>query len=119
MRTEFHLSGTERKPLVDAIAGCLNEKAEYLRTPSYAYRIGDFTVTRDGALEFSDFTDSEMVEAVYDAIEAAGITIPEADTAATAQIEAAEGTDAPAENGADTEAQEAAGADGAEAAGAD
>ncbi len=108
MRTEFHLRGTERKPLIDAIADCLNEKAEYLRTPSYAYRIGDFTVTRDGALEFDDRTDSETVEAVYDAIAAAGIAIPEADTAATVQNEAAEGIGAPAEDGADTAAQEAA-----------
>ena len=43
-----------------------------MRTPTYAYEIDYFTVTRDGTLEFSDCSDSEEVEAVLEALAAAG-----------------------------------------------
>jgi hypothetical protein len=43
-----------------------------MRTPTYAYEIDYFTVTRDGTLEFSDRSDSEEVEAVLEALAAAG-----------------------------------------------
>ena len=77
MKINFNLQGAEKKAFVKAIAEHLEEKAVYQGTPSCAYQIGDFTVTRDGALEFSDNSDSEIVESLLDAIEAAGFEFPE------------------------------------------
>lgn len=74
MTTNYNVTGAERKALVKAIADHLEEKAQYLGVPSCAYRIGDFTVTKDGTLEFDDRTDSEIVEGLYEAIAAAGFT---------------------------------------------
>ncbi len=47
-----------RKPLVKAISEFTGTKAVYMKTPTYAYRIGDFTVTREGNLEFEDSVDA-------------------------------------------------------------
>jgi len=46
---------TDRKALVKAIAEELHTEARYLRTPTYAYAVGDFTVDRDGNIIGEDF----------------------------------------------------------------
>ena len=47
---------TDRKALAKAIAEELHTEARYLRTPTYAYEIGDFTVDRYGNIIGDDFT---------------------------------------------------------------
>ena len=47
---------TDRKALAKAIAEELHTEARYLRTPTYAYEVGDFTVDRDGNIIGVDFT---------------------------------------------------------------
>lgn len=47
---------TDRKALVKAIAEELHTDARYLRTPTYAYEVGDFTVDRYGNIIGDDFT---------------------------------------------------------------
>ena len=76
MRTEFNVTGSERKRLVQTIAQSTGESASYKGAPSMAYEIGPFTVDRDGTLEFSDNTDSEVVEKLYEDIVAAGFAFP-------------------------------------------
>ena len=51
MRVEFNRTGKERKELVETLSRITEEKAEYLGAPSMAYRIGQFVVTKNGALE--------------------------------------------------------------------
>ena len=76
MRTEFNVTGSERKRLVQTIAQSTGESASYKGAPSMAYEVGPFTVDRDGTLEFSDNTDSEVVEKLYEDIVAAGFAFP-------------------------------------------
>ena len=72
MKTNFNVTGSERKRLVQTISKSCGEGSRYLGAPSMAYEVGPFTVSRDGTLEFSDSTDSEIVEKLYDDIAAAG-----------------------------------------------
>ncbi len=72
MQTRFNVTGSERKRLVKTISDSCGEQPRYLGMPSMAYEIGPFTVSRDGTLDFSDDTDSEVVEKLYDDIAAAG-----------------------------------------------
>ena len=72
MRTSFNVTGSERKRLVQAISKSIGEPSRYLGAPSMAYEVGPFTITRDGTLEYSDSTDSGIVEKLYDDIAAAG-----------------------------------------------
>lgn len=82
---DITLNATDRKPLVKAISELTGEKAVYLKTPTYAYKIGDYTVTREGNLEVPDGLDAEALQQLKKAIESAGfqmddIEIPEATT---------------------------------------
>ena len=75
MRTEFNVTGDRRKEMVKAIETILGERAVYMRLPTYAYRIGDFTVTKDGALEYGDETDREIVETILTGLNEAGFAV--------------------------------------------
>lgn len=54
MIINFDVTGPRRKQLVTAIAGFTNCKAEYQYTPTYAYKIGPYIVTKDGELVYQD-----------------------------------------------------------------
>ena len=52
MRYNYNLSGSDRKPLVEAISQILDKPAVYQGAPSFAYTVGDFTVDRNGVLSY-------------------------------------------------------------------
>lgn len=54
MKINYGLTGQERKPLVAAISKELNAPAKYLKMPSMAFEIGEYTVTKAGVLEGPD-----------------------------------------------------------------
>ena len=58
----FDLRERNRKELVKDISEILGEKAEYMRMPTCAYRIGNFTVAKDGTLTWgADVTDVDVL----------------------------------------------------------
>ena len=67
----------DRKRMVKAIGKALDEKPVYQGVPSCAYQIAEFTVTRDGDLEFPDDTDPEIINGLLNALEEAGFAFPE------------------------------------------
>ena len=89
MRTEFNTSGDRRREMVAAIESILGETANYMRVPTCAYRIGDFTVTKDGALECSDETDTTLIEQVINGLAAAGFAAESAEELHTDPCESA------------------------------
>ncbi len=72
MRIHYNVTGADRKAMVKVIADTTGARAECKGMPTAAYEIDCFTVTKDGALEFSDRSDSEEVEAVLEALAEAG-----------------------------------------------
>lgn len=72
MKIHYNVTGADRKALVKVIADTAGARAVYKGMPSAAYEIDYYTVTKDGTLEFSDRSDSEEVEAVLEALAAAG-----------------------------------------------
>lgn len=76
------LNVENRKPLVDLVSRFTGEAAVYMRMPTCAYRIGDYTVTRDGNLEVSDDLDSAAVHALYGALADGGYHPKEAEPVA-------------------------------------
>ena len=73
MKIDFNLKGAERKELVKTISRITGVKAEYQGTPSMSYQIGDFTITKDGALVYDDKIDAgellnELAEAGFEGI---------------------------------------------------
>lgn len=75
----IYYNAQDRKPLVKAISEFTGADAVYLRTPTYAYRIDYFTVTREGNLEFDDRADSEEIEGLLEFLAERGFVaeIPE------------------------------------------
>lgn len=69
-----------RKPLVKAISEFTGADAVYMRTPTYAYRIDYFTVTREGNLEFDDRADSEEIEGLLEFLAERGFIAEDAAT---------------------------------------
>lgn len=65
---------TDRKPFVKALEKITGAKALYKKTPTYAYEVDYFTVTREGNLTFNDMADSEEIERVLAALAAHGFT---------------------------------------------
>ena len=58
----FDLRERDRKELVKDISEILGEKAEYMRMPTCAYRIGGYTIAKDGTLTWGvDETDAEVL----------------------------------------------------------
>lgn len=58
----FNLQKRDRKELVKDISEILGEKADYMRMPTCAYRIGDYTIAKDGTLTWgAAVTDTESL----------------------------------------------------------
>lgn len=85
----IYYNAQDRKPLVKAISEFTGADAVYMRTPTYAYRIDYFTVTREGNLEFDDRADSEEIEGLLEFLAERGFIAGNADTSATEQPETA------------------------------
>ena len=66
------LNAENRKPLVDLISRFTGEAAVYMRMPTYAYRIGSYTVTREGNLEAPDDLDFDVIHALYKTLAGGG-----------------------------------------------
>ena len=71
MKIDFNVTGNDRKALVKFIGEALEVKPKYLGVPSCAYQIDDFTVTKEGSLEFDDSIDATNLLA---ALKEAGFT---------------------------------------------
>ena len=72
MEIRYNVTGARRKELVKIISGITRARAEYQYMPTCNYKIGYFTVTRDGTLCFDDHTDRAENERVLEAVAAAG-----------------------------------------------
>ena len=58
----FELRERDRKELVKDISEILGEKAKYMRMPTCAYRIGNYTIAKDGTLTWgAEVTDAEVL----------------------------------------------------------
>ncbi len=61
MKIKFNVKGSERKNLVNAVEDLLEVKPIYQGAPTFAYKIKDFTVDKNGTLFLDDSTDSANV----------------------------------------------------------
>lgn len=67
MILHFNVNGKRRKAMVKAIEEELRTKATYLGVPSCAYSVGDYTVGRNGELEFFDEIGIDETSRIVDA----------------------------------------------------
>lgn len=72
MEIRYNVTGARRKELVKIISDITGARVEYQYMPTCNYKIGCFTVTRDGTLCFDDHSNRAENERVLEAIAAAG-----------------------------------------------
>ena len=76
---DYRLSGSNRKPLVEAISQILGQPAVYQGAPSFAYRIGGYTVDRNGVLSCEANTRPEIVKTLVEALRERGFVAENSD----------------------------------------
>ena len=109
MERRFNVTGERRKEMVKVISGIVGMKAVYMRMPTCAYAISNFTVSKEGTLVWDERTDSGTVEKVLAGLAQAGFTAELEETAeaqAEPQDSAEETAEAQMEPEAPTEEQQ-------------
>ena len=88
MERRFNATGERRKEMVKVISGIVGMKAVYMRMPTCAYAISNFTVSKEGALAWDERSSGELVEKVLAGLAQAGFTAePEVTSEAQAEPE--------------------------------
>lgn len=95
---KFNIDGGQRKSMAHTISELSDYDAEYMGAPTFVYRIGDFTLDKNGVLSFSDRTDSKIVERVLDGLHLAGYEAEHQSESLTLQMPKNEFTDAEIDN---------------------
>lgn len=74
MNFQYHykLTGSDRKPLVEAVSQIVNSPAVYQGAPSFAYIIGGCHIDRAGVLTLSEETSSETANKLIRALQEQG-----------------------------------------------
>ena len=72
MTIYYEITGPRRKQLAAAVGEFVGATPVYQITPTYAFAVDQYTITRAGNLEFSDRTDSEEVEKLIDFLDERG-----------------------------------------------
>lgn len=57
MQIKYHLEGSERKALLAAIRGVLQDTPKYMGPPTFSFVIGPYTIDRHGTLDCPDDVD--------------------------------------------------------------
>ena len=72
MERRYNVTGERRKEMVEAISGIVGMKAVYMRMPTCAYAISNFTVSKEGTLVWDERSSGELVERVLAGLAQAG-----------------------------------------------
>ena len=83
MERRFNATGERRKEMVKVISGIVGMKAVYMRMPTCAYAISNFTVSKEGTLAWDERSSGELVEKVLAGLAQAGFTAELEETAET------------------------------------
>ena len=80
----FNVTGPDRKKLANIIGEHIQQKPKYLGVPSCAYQIGEYNLSKEGALSWNDLDDADPAHmdlscSLIQALEAEGFRSEEAD----------------------------------------
>lgn len=77
MELNYNVTGQRRKDMVQTVGGALGFTPVYKGAPTFAYAVGNFTISKDGALSFDErITETEVIK-VTEALSAAGFETPD------------------------------------------
>ena len=74
MNINFRVTGKERKALVEALSEITFSEAAYAGAPTFAYRVGDYTVDKNGVIFYPPTLAQEAVALVVEKLKERGFT---------------------------------------------
>lgn len=74
IKYDYHVTGTERKPFIQAISNLLGIPAVYQGAPTFAYTLGGYSLDRNGILQGPDDADSDEVKQLIQKLQEQGFT---------------------------------------------
>lgn len=82
MKIDYHLTGNDRRELVQSISEIIGQTARYLYMPTCSYSIGEhYTVSKDGVLDISDDADEKEVRHLLEELDSRGYRRPDDESA--------------------------------------
>ena len=87
MEIKFNVTGSRRKELATAAGEILGCSPAYQGAPSFAYGVGDVTISKDGILSFDERTDEETARRLLDGLHAAGFMSEDPETGMPCDID--------------------------------
>lgn len=70
----YNLTGSNRKPLVEAISQILGQPAVYQGAPGFSYMVGDYTVDRNGMLSYGSNIHPDFAAVLVEDLRKQGFT---------------------------------------------
>ena len=70
MEIRYNVTGERRKEMVAIIGQTLGEKPVYMRVPTYAYRIGEVEVTKEGTIVCGDLPKVRLMKVIESLVKA-------------------------------------------------
>ena len=92
MERRYNVTGERRKEMVEVVSGIVGMRAVYMRMPTCAYAINNFTVSKEGTLVWDERSSGELVERVLAGLAQAGFTAEPEETAVPAETVQESGT---------------------------
>ncbi len=77
MKIHYNITKEQRKKMVEIVGRTLGVQPIYCGAPTFAYKVGEFEITRDGSICFGDEADEGEVERVCTALREAGFAAEE------------------------------------------
>ena len=74
MRIIYNISGSQRKELCNALGSYLGETPVYQRAPTYAFKVGEYIVDKDGNIECPDTETREHMNGIIDVLKNEGFS---------------------------------------------
>ncbi len=74
MTIVYHVSGAERKRLAQALGAILLWEPVYAGAPTFAYKVGNYTVDKDGTISCPSSATADLVNVIVDKLKAEGFT---------------------------------------------
>lgn len=66
MQLIYNVTGAEKKKLVQTLSEILCVKAEYLFAPSFSHKVGDFIITKEGAILTENEVDTKLIKTIVE-----------------------------------------------------
>ena len=81
MEFRFNVTGPERKEFVNAVSKIIGWDAIYMKAPTFAYVVSNFTIDKNGTLVCDDRADTGTVSALLEKLSELGFTLEDAPAA--------------------------------------